>query len=274
MLQQVSQKKEQVRQMAANSRGLLYLGEDYSTSGRPESEKLRILLVDDRTSAIDTFGGALKSAGYCLCHAHTGIDALLRCRSDRPHLILLYPSLPDVDGKELIRQLRKWTSTPIFVISAVDEESEIIACLDLGADYYVKKPLAPGELLARVRAALRKAFSVTPNEIFTAGDLRVDFNRREVFVGHQQVRLTATEYQLLSVLARHAGVVRTHYQLIHEVWGSTQYQDAIHLLRVTVSNLRRKVATDSTKPLPIVTEPGVGYRLRSDSSCDAHARPN
>jgi two-component system KDP operon response regulator KdpE len=160
------------------------------------------------------------------------------------------------------------------VISADDDESDIIACLDLGADYYVKKPLASGELLAGVRAALRKTFGDTQDEVFSAGDLTVDFNRREVFVGQQHVRLTATEYQLLSVLVRHAGVVRTHYQLIHEVWGTTQYQDPVHLLRVTVSNLRRKVTSDSTRPLPIVTEPGVGYRLRSDSSCAFSAWPN
>ena len=260
--------------MAAYSPGLRSLAEGRSASGWPECEKLRILLVDDKTSAIDTFGGALKSAGYSLCHADNGTEALLRCQSDRPHLILLYPSLPDVDGKEHIRQFRKWTSAPIFVISAVDEESEIIACLDLGADYYVKKPIAPGELLARVRAALRKTFGTAQDEVFTAGDLTVNFNRREVFVGHQQVRLTATEYQLLNVMVRHAGVVRTHFQLIHEVWGTTQYQDAVHLLRVTVSNLRRKVASDSLGHIPIVTEPGVGYRLRSDSTCDACARPH
>lgn len=260
--------------MAAYCQGLRSLGEHHPASARPEIEKLRILLVDDKTSAIDTFGCALKSAGYSLCRAHTCGDALLRCRSDRPHLILLYPSLPDVEGKDLIRQLRKWTTTPIFVISANHEESEIVACLDLGADYYVKKPLASGELLARVRAALRKTSDTTQDEVFSAGDLKVDFNRREVFVGQQHVRLTATEYQLLSVLVRHAGVVRTHYQLIHEVWGTTQYQDPVHLLRVTVSNLRRKVASDSTHPLPIVTEPGVGYRLRSDSSCASSAQPN
>jgi two-component system KDP operon response regulator KdpE len=260
--------------MAAYFPGLRSLAADHPTSGRPENEKLRILLVDDKISAIDTFGGALKSAGYSVYHAHTGMDALLRCRSDRPHLILLYPSLPAVDGKEFIRHLRKWTSTPILVISANDEESEIIASLDLGADYYVQKPIASGELLARVRAALRKTFGATQDEVFTAGDLRVDFNRREVFVGHQQVRLTATEYQLLNVMVRHAGVVRTHFQLIHEVWGTTQYQDAVHLLRVTVSNLRRKVASDSSGHIPIVTEPGVGYRLRSDSTCDAYARPH
>jgi two-component system KDP operon response regulator KdpE len=231
-------------------------------------------LVDDKTSAIDMFGGALRSAGYGLYHAHTGMDALAKCRLERPHLILLDPTLPDVEGTELIRQLRKWTSTPIFVISADDDESEVIACLDLGADYYVTKPLASGELLARVRAALRKTPGTTQDEVFTAGDLKVDFNRREVFVGQRQVRLTATEYQLLRVLIRHAGVVRTHYQLIHEVWGTMQYRDAVHLLRVTVSNLRRKVATDSTRPLPIITEAGVGYRLRSDSTGSAQAEPN
>ena len=258
--------------MAAYSQSLRPLGEGYPASGRQNNEKLQILLVNDEISTPDVLGGALKFAGYSTYHVHTGRDALLRCRSERPQLILLYTSLPDVDGKDLIRELRQSTSTPIFVLSAQDEESEIIACLDSGADYYVNKSVALGELLARVRAALRKAFRTTQDEIFTAGDLKVDFNRREVFVGHQQVRLTATEYQLLNVLVRHAGVVRTHYQLIHEVWGTTQYQDPVHLLRVTVSNLRRKVASDSTRPLPIITEPGVGYRLRSDSSCASPAR--
>jgi two-component system KDP operon response regulator KdpE len=128
-----------------------------------------------------------------------------------------------------------------------------------------------GELLARIRAALRRAFGGMQSEVFTSGDLRVDCTRREVFVGHEQVALTATEYQVLNVLVRHAGRVRTHHQLIHEVWGSTQYRDAVHLLRVTVSNLRRKLASESHCLLPIVTEPGVGYRLRSDLALAAPA---
>jgi len=260
--------------MAAYSHGFPFSGEDHSTSGRTESEKLSILLVCDQTSDLDLAGCALKSAGFGLNHALTSKEALRRYKSERPQLILLHLSSPEMDGKDFLRQLRKLTSTPVIVISPQDDESEIIACLDSGADDYIREPFTIGELLARVRAALRRAFGVTQDEVFTAGDLRVDFNRREVFVGHQQVRLTATEYQLLNVLVRHAGVVRTHYQLIHEVWGTTQYQDPVHLLRVTVSNLRRKVASDSTGPLPIVTEPGVGYRLRSDSSTDASARPN
>jgi two-component system KDP operon response regulator KdpE len=159
-------------------------------------------------------------------------------------------------------------------MSERDEEAEIIACLDSGADDYVTKPINMGELLARIRAALRRAFGGMQSEVFISGELRVDCTRREVFVGLDRVALTATEYHLLNVLVRHAGRVRTHHQLIHEVWGSTQYQDAVHLLRVTVSNLRRKLTSESRSLLPIVTEPGVGYRLRSDSASAvaAHAR--
>jgi len=260
--------------MAAYSHGLPFSGEDYPTSGRTESEKLNILLVTGETSDLSLASCALNSSGYVISYAHSAKDALRRYRSVRPQLILLHVSSPELDGKDLLRQLRRWTSAPVIVISAQDEESEIVASLDSGADDFIRVPFTIGELLARVRAALRRAFGVTQDEVFTAGDLRVDFNRREVFVGHQQVRLTATEYQLLNVLVRHAGVVRTHYQLIHEVWGTTQYQDPVHLLRVTVSNLRRKVAGDSAWPLPIVTEPGVGYRLRSDSSSTSSSRLN
>ena len=178
-----------------------------------------------------------------------------------------------MDGKEVLRRLRAWTSTPIVVMSVRDQESEKIACLDAGADDYLTKPFTMGELLARLRAVLRRAFGAAQSEVFIAGDLRVDFDRREVFVGPQQVKLSATEYDLLKVLIRHAGLVRTHHQLIHELWGGTRYHDAVHLLRVTISNLRRKLATDPGIPRRIVTEPGVGYRLRSDADW-AHVREN
>jgi two-component system KDP operon response regulator KdpE len=135
----------------------------------------------------------------------------------------------------------------------------------MGADDYLAEPFAVGEALARIRAALRRAFGVPRSEIFTAGDLSVDFSRRQVSVGKMLIKLTATEYDLLKVLASHAGLVRTHYQLIHELWGRTGYQDAVHLLRVTVSNLRRKLTRDASILRHIVTEPGVGYRLRPDS---------
>jgi two-component system KDP operon response regulator KdpE len=229
------------------------------------------MLVDDENSALDMLSGALKAAGYSLYSASSGEDALRKYQSARPTLILLELFLPDMDGKDLLRRLRSGTSAPILVVSARNDESEIIACLDSGADDYITIPFTMGELLARIRAALRRAFGGTQGAVFTAGELKLDYSRREVFVGHKQVALTATEYHLLNVLVRHAGRVRTHYQLIHEVWGSTQYQDAVHLLRVTVSNLRRKLASDSGHVLPIITEPGVGYRLQSDSAYPSSA---
>jgi two-component system, OmpR family, KDP operon response regulator KdpE len=259
--------------MAAYSQGLRPLSQDTFVCEHTKNERLRILLVDDENSMLDTLSASLKSAGYSLYPASTGEDALRKYQSAHPELILLDLFLPDMDGKDLLRRLRNWTSAPILVMSARDEESEIIACLDSGADDYLTIPFTTGELLARIRAVLRRAFGGAQRDVFTAGELKLDFNRREVFVGHEQVALTATEYHLLNVLARHAGRVRTHHQLIHEVWGSTQYQDAVHLLRVTVSNLRRKLLSDSEHHLlPIITEPGVGYRLRSDSSYASYAQ--
>jgi len=230
-----------------------------------EREGPRILLVDDEKSMQDILSVTLQSAGYDLFPVSTGEQALRKFQLARPGLILLDRFLPDMDGKEVLRRLREWTSTPIVVMSVRHEESEKIACLDAGADDYLTKPFTMGELLARLRAALRRAFGSAKSEVFRAGDLSVNFNRREVFVATELVKLTATEYDLLTVLIHHAGLVRTHYQLIHELWGHTQYQDAVHLLRVTVSNLRSKLMRDPRIPRYIVTEPGVGYRLRTDA---------
>jgi two-component system KDP operon response regulator KdpE len=231
-----------------------------------EREGPRILLVDDEKAMQDILTVTLQPAGYSLYSVSTGKDALQKFQLARPDLILLDLFLPDMDGKDVIQQLRGWTTTPIVVMSVRHEESEKIACLDAGADDYVTKPFTMGELLARLRAALRRALGATRNEVFTVGELKVDFSRREVFLGNRPVKLTATEYDLLKTLVHHAGLVRTHYQLIHELWGTTQYQDAVHLLRVTVSNLRHKLVSDPRILRYIVTEPGVGYRLRTDSN--------
>lgn len=196
------------------------------------------------------------------------VTAEKRCEafsSVRPDLVLLDLDLPDIDGKEVIRRLRERAFTPIIVISVRDEESEKICSLDTGADDYVTKPFGVGELLARIRVALR-SLNVTQGDIFVSGSLRVDFSRREVLIGHTRVRLTATEYDLLKILIHHADKVRTHHQLIHELWGTTQYQDAAHLLRVTLSHLRHKLHIDPKLPSHILTEPGVGYRLTTESS--------
>jgi two-component system KDP operon response regulator KdpE len=229
---------------------------------RTEKERLRILVIEDEQSVTDFFYGSLRSAGYALYPASTGGQALQRFQAARPDLILLELGLPDMDGKQVIHLLRKMTTTPIIVMSARQEEEEKIACLDTGADDYITKPFPTGELLARLRAALRRAFGIPRNEVFSAGELRVDFARREVFIGSEQIKLTATEYDLLKALASRAGTVVAHHQLIHEIWGTAQYGDAVHLLRVTMSNLRRKLRRGAAGFRAIATESGVGYRLR------------
>jgi two-component system, OmpR family, KDP operon response regulator KdpE len=230
-----------------------------------ETKGPRILLIDDERSMQDVLSVTLGPAGYSVYPASTAEEGLRIFESARPELILLDLFLPDMDGKDVLKRLRERTSTPIVVMSVRHEESEKIACLDAGADDYLTKPFTMGELLARLRAALRRAFGSARIESFKTGNLKVDFNRREVFVGDDQIKLTATEYDLLKILVHHAGLIRTHYQLIRELWGHTQYQDAVHLLRVTVSNLRRKLLCDPRFLRYIVTEPGVGYRLRADT---------
>jgi two-component system KDP operon response regulator KdpE len=165
----------------------------------------------------------------------------------------------------VIHHLRERAIAPIIVISVRDGENEKVTALDTGAHDYLTKPFTLPELLARMRATLRSV-NATQDDVFAVGNLRVDLRRREVLVGESTVNLTATEYDLLKVLIHHAGNVRTHHELILELWGRTQYQDPVHLLRVTMSHLRRKLQPDPMMPRYIVTEPGVGYRLRTESS--------
>ena len=249
--------------MAALMQSFSSIIENSPALNQAKKESLRVLLVGDDATTVDLLNAALLSAGYRVYKVGTGKEALKRFQLARPDLILLDLHLSDMDGKKVLQHLREWTTVPIIVMSVRQEEAEKIACLDTGADDYVTKPFTMGELLARLRAALRRAFGTPRTEVFRAGDLRLDFSRREVFVGKEKVKLTATEYDLLKLLASHAGLVRTHYQLIHELWGTTQYQDVVHLLRVTVSNLRRKLESDPCIARHIVTEPGVGYRLAS-----------
>jgi two-component system KDP operon response regulator KdpE len=239
---------------------------DFSSRDMIELEKgPRVLLIDDEESIRQTLSVVLPPAGYNIFQVRDGKEALRRVQSIRPDLILLDLGLPDMDGKEVIRHLRESATAPIIVISVRDEESEKVGSLDVGAHDYLTKPFSLPELLARMRATLRSV-SAVQEDVFAVEDLKVDLSRRRVFVGEIPVKLTATEYDLLKVLIRHAGNVRTHHQLIHELWGRTQYQDAVHLLRVTLSHLRRKLHPDPVKPRYIVTEPGVGYRLRTESS--------
>ena len=225
----------------------------------------RVLLVDDEESSLGMLSAVLPRAGYTVYPFRNGNDALRRVQSIRPDLILLDFGRLDIDGKQVIRRLRECAIAPIIVISACDEESEKIGALDMGAHDYITKPFSVPELLARLRATLRSV-SATQADVFVVNDLKVDLGRREVFVGETPVRLTATEYDLLKILIHHAASVRTHSQLIHELWGGTQYQDAVHLLRVTLSHLRRKLQPNPVGPDHILTQAGVGYRLRTQSS--------
>ncbi len=159
--------------------------------------------------------------------------------------------------------LRQWTQIPIIILSVRGAEKDKIAALDAGADDYLTKPFGVGELLARLRAALRRAAQTTSETVFTSGNLKVDLARRLITVSGLEVQLTPTEYELLRVLVAHAGKVLTHHFILREVWGA-EYGEEFHMLHVNISNLRRKIEPDTARPHFIITEPGVGYRLRTD----------
>jgi two-component system KDP operon response regulator KdpE len=222
-----------------------------------------VLVVEDEPPIRRFLRPSLTSQGFRVVEAETGEDGLLQAATRQPDLVILDLGLPDLDGLEVIRRLREWTAVPIIVLSARGAESDKVAALDAGADDYVAKPFAVGELLARARVALRHAASAgreAGESTFAVGGLRVDLGRRRVWLGETEVRLTPIEYRLLAVLIRHAGKVLTHRQLLQEVWGPGQVEQT-HYLRVYMANLRRKLETDPARPRFLRTEPGVGYRL-------------
>lgn len=223
----------------------------------------RVLVVDDEQAIRRYLRASLSAHGYELYEAATGQEALQAIPITRPDLIILDLGLPDLDGVDVTRSLREWTQVPIVILSVRSQESDKIAALDAGADDYITKPFGAGELLARLRVALRHANPSESASAFTAGALRVDLAKRSVQVREQAIQLTPTEYDLLKLMIRNADRVLTHRQIIREVWGGLSYEDELHLLRVNVSNLRRKLEADPTRPSFIVTEPGVGYRLRT-----------
>ena len=225
---------------------------------------LRILVVDDERP-IRRFLHASLSSQYTVLEAATGEEALAAVVAGHPDAILLDLGLPDMDGIDVTRRLREWTQIPIIVVSVREGEEDKIAALDSGADDYVTKPFSVGELNARLRGALRRNAAPPAEPVFRAGGLSVDLACREVSVNGQAVALTPTEYDILRVLVQHAGKVLTHQQLVRVTWGSENADSPgeAHLLRVNVSNLRRKLEADPSRPRYIVTEPGVGYRLKS-----------
>jgi two-component system KDP operon response regulator KdpE len=224
---------------------------------------LRVLVVDDERAIRRFLRASLSAHGYTVYEASNGREALSAVIGDRPDLIILDLGLPDLDGIEVTRQLREWTRIPIIVLSVREEEATKVAALDVGADDYLTKPFGMAELMARIRVALRHADQPAGEPVFEVGDLRMDRARRHVSMAGNEIVLTPTEYDLLRVFVQYAGKVLTHRQLLRQVWG-TGYELETHLLQVNVSNLRRKIEPDPSRPSYVITEVGVGYRLRAE----------
>jgi two-component system, OmpR family, KDP operon response regulator KdpE len=225
-----------------------------------------ILIIEDELPTRRFLRAVLTSQGYRLAEAVAGREGLAQAATLRPDLIILELELPDINGLHVIAQLREWASTPIVVLSARCQEGAKVAALDGGADDYLTKPCGVGELLARMRVALRRAAGAgqkVSEPIFTIGELRLDLTMRHVSRSGVAVHLTPTEYRLLITLAQHAGKVLTHRQLLKQVWGPA-YTDAAHYLRVYMGQLRRKLESDPTRPRYLLTEPGVGYRFAAE----------
>lgn len=221
----------------------------------------RVLVIDDERAIRRFLHAALTAHGYLVHEAGTGEEALDAVLSLRPDLIILDLGLPGIDGVEVTRRLREWTRTPIIILSVRGDEDTKVTALDAGADDYLTKPFSVGELLARIRVARRHAEGEPAGSVFATGGLSIDLGRRLVTVDGKPIQLTPTEYDLLRVLVMHAGKVLTHRQLLRAVWG-VGYESDPHLLRVNISNLRRKIEHEPARPQYIINEPGVGYRLR------------
>ena len=208
----------------------------------------------------------LTAQGYLVIEAEAGRRGLIEAGTRKPDLVILDLGLPDMDGAQVIKQLREWSQIPIVVLSARDQEQQKVAALDAGADDYLTKPFGAAELLARVRVALRHAARIAGSageSEFSVGPLKVDLLNRKVWVADREVHLTPIEYRLLSVLVKHAGKTLTHRQLLHAVWGSA-HADSSHYLRIYMGQLRRKLEADPARPHFLLTEAGVGYRLAAE----------
>jgi two-component system KDP operon response regulator KdpE len=229
------------------------------TDARPQ-----VLLVEDEPQMRRFLRVALEGSGYRYLEAATGGEGLALAIQHRPDAILLDLGLPDMDGLDLMTRLREWSRIPVIVISARGQEADKVGALDVGADDYLTKPFGTGELMARIRAALRHADpGAAEDPLFTLGRWRVDLARRQVLVAGQEIHLTPLEYRLFTTLIRHAGQVVTHRQLLKEVWGGVAGAQPLYL-RVYMAQLRHKLEEDPSRPRYLRTEPGVGYRLRTE----------
>ncbi len=227
----------------------------------------RILIVDDEKAIRRFLKTTLISEGFTISEAANGKDALSELSVFHPDVVVLDLGLPDMDGVEVTRLIRQKNQTPIIILSVREQESDKISALDAGADDYLTKPFSSAELLARLRAILRRLARKENDPVFKSGKLLVDLSKRLIKVGDRDIQVTPTEYDVLKALVLSAGKVLTHSQILQEVWNKNpeDFLEVDHLLRVTISNLRSKLEPNPTRPHYILTEPGVGYRLKYDS---------
>lgn len=223
-----------------------------------------ILIIEDEQPIRRFLKASLSNQGYRVSEAISGEEGLRMAAAQPPDLVILDLGLPDLDGQDVLKRLREWYTSPIIVLSARDQESQKITALDSGADDYVTKPFGVGELLARMRTAIRHAHQVGPEAMtVTIGDIRVDLAARLVYRNGDEVHLTPLEYKLLVTMVKHAGKVLTHRFLLREVWGPQDCQEN-HYLRVFVASMRRKLEDNAARPRYILTEQGVGYRFAAE----------
>lgn len=226
-------------------------------------KKTRILIVDDELSILKYLRANLEAEGYEVLSAMDGAQALQTLEAELPDLVVLDIMMPEMDGLEVCRRLREWSQLPVIMLSALDDESDKVQCLDLGADDYITKPFGKDEFIARVRAVMRRVEAASPTPTtpsIKSGDLEINFSKRKVTVSGKEVALTSTEYALLQELAHNAGKVLTYTHLLQKVWG-TDYADEREYLHVFVSRLRAKLEADPKNPRYITTVSGVGYRF-------------
>ncbi|MBX3076535.1 response regulator [Candidatus Obscuribacterales bacterium] len=231
---------------------------------QPASNAAVVLVIEDEAPIRRFLKVSLTEHGFVFKESLTGNDGINKAAMESPDLIILDLGLPDMDGLEVTRRIREWSTVPIIVLSARGSDKDKVNVLDAGADDYLTKPFSVPELLARVRVALRHAAMIAPEPdgaIFSVGNIRVDLVKRQVLVGDVEVHLTPIEYRLLVAMIQHAGKVVTHNQLLRQIWGEG-YGEESHYVRVFMAQLRRKVEEDPARPKYLITEPGVGYRLK------------
>lgn len=220
----------------------------------------RILIIDDEVAIRNAIKINLAKAGHELSEAATGNEGIQKIATFHPNLVILDLGLPDINGLEVLKNIRGWTAIPVIILTVTDDEQTKVKLLDMGADDYLTKPFGPEELQARIRVALRHTGMIEATPIFESGNLHVDLNKKEVLVSGASIKLTATEYEVLSRLVRDHGKVVSQAHLLKEIWGAMA-KDETHYLRIYIKQLRKKIEANPSEPVHILTEPGVGYRL-------------